>query len=166
VLAGVRATMPMLLLIRFEGIAGEYAQFDFGQVKVRLVNGTRRTVHFAAYRLKYSRWVHVVLVPTERVEPLVRSLLASFEMSGGVPLRIIFDNPRTVILRHEEGRLVWNAVLTLVAIDYGFTVELCTPRRAPSRISWASSSGASSAPSASMTSRSICRSSSRSGSSR
>ncbi|MFA5892290.1 MAG: IS21 family transposase [Actinomycetota bacterium] len=129
-LAAVRATLPTPLLVRFEGVAGEFAQFDFGQVSVRLTDGTRRTVHFAAYRLKYSRWVHVVLVPNERAEPLVRSLLTSFAASGdGVPLRVVFDNPKTVVLRHEEGRPVWHPMLAPVAIDYGFTIELCTPRQ-------------------------------------
>ena len=129
VLAGVRATIPAALQVRFEGVAGEFAQFDFGEVSVRLTDGSRRTVHFAAYRLKYSRWVHVVLVPNERVEALIRSLLDSFAASGGVPLRVVFDNPKTVVVRHEEGRPVWNAVLAPVAIDYGFTIELCTPRQ-------------------------------------
>ncbi len=54
VLASVRSTIPASLLVRFEGVAGEYAQFDFGVVSVRLTDGSRRTVHFAAYRLKYS----------------------------------------------------------------------------------------------------------------
>jgi transposase len=130
VLRGVRATRPAELLVRFEGVAGEFAQFDFGEVSVRLVDGTRRTVHFAAYRLKYSRWIHVVLVPNERVEALIRSLLASFAAAGpGVPLRVVFDNPKTVVLRHEDGRPVWNATLAQVAIDYGFTIELCTPHQ-------------------------------------
>lgn len=129
VVAGVRATVPTALLVRFEGVAGEFAQFDFGEVSVRLVDGRRRGVHFAAYRLKYSRWIHVVLVPNERVEALVRSLLASFEASAGVPLRVVFDNPKTVVLRSEEGRPVWNDTLAQVAIDYGFTVEVCTPRQ-------------------------------------
>lgn len=125
----VRATIPAPLLVRFEGVAGEFAQFDFGQVSVRLAEGRRRVVHFAAYRLKYSRWVHVVIVLNERIEPLVRSLLASFEASGGVPLRVVFDNPRTVVTRREEERPVWNPTLAQVAIDYGFTIELCTPRQ-------------------------------------
>ncbi len=129
VLGVVRATIPTALQVRFEGVAGEFAQFDFGEVSVRLMDGSRRTVHFAAYRLKYSRWVHVVIVPNERVEALIRSLLDSFAASGGVPLRVVFDNPRTVVVRHEEGRPVWNAVLAPVAIDYGFTIELCTPRQ-------------------------------------
>lgn len=42
---------------------------------------------------------------------------------------VVFDNPRTVVLRHDEGRPVWNPVLAPVAIDYGFTIELCTPRQ-------------------------------------
>ena len=129
VLGGVRATLPVEVLVRFEGLAGEFAQFDFGEVSVRLVEGTCRVVHFAAYRLKYSRWIHVVLVPNQRVEALIRSLLAGFEGSGGVPLRVVFDNPKTVVLRYEDQRPVWNPTLAQVAIDYGFTVELCTPRQ-------------------------------------
>ena len=129
VLARVRATIPAALQVRFEGVAGEFAQYDFGEVSVRLTDGSRRTVHFAAYRLKYSRWMHVVLVPNERVEALIRSLLDSFDAGGGVPLRVVFDNPKTVVVRRDEGRPVWNSVLAPVAIDYGFTIELCTPRQ-------------------------------------
>src|SRR3970040_422779 len=126
VLGGVRATLPAELLVRFEGLAGEFAQFDFGEVSVAGVEGPRRVVHFAAYRLKYSRWIHVVLVPNERVEALIRSLLAGFAASSGVPLRVVFDRPKTVVLRYEDGRPVWNATLAQVAIDYGFPLELCT----------------------------------------
>ncbi|HKV50115.1 MAG TPA: ATP-binding protein [Gemmatimonadaceae bacterium] len=85
-------------------MAGEFAQFDFGEVSVRLPDEKRRTVHFAAYSLKYSRWIHVVLVPNERVEALIRSLLeeladatvtgsrkAYFTDIATVPLLIIDD---------------------------------------------------------------------------
>jgi hypothetical protein len=74
--------------------------------------------------------MHVVLVPNERVEALIRSLLDSFAASDGVPLRVVFDNPKTVVVRHEAGRPVWNAILEQVAIDYGFTIELCSPTAA------------------------------------
>ena len=109
-IAEARQQIPAELMVRFEGVAGEFAQFDFGEVDVRLTSGARRRIHFAAYRLKWSRWIHVVVVPTERIEPLVRSLLASFEASGGVPLRVVFDNPRTVVIGREHGRPVWNGV--------------------------------------------------------
>lgn len=121
--------LPAELMVRFEGVPGEFAQFDFGQTDVRLLDGRRQRIHFAAYRLKYSRWVWVVIVPDERVESLVRALLAAFEHSGGVPLRVVFDNPKTVVLgRDVHGRPIWNQTLAQTAIDYGFTIELCTPR--------------------------------------
>lgn len=124
-----KAQLPAELMVRFEGVAGEFAQFDFGQTEVRLLDGRTQRVHFAAYRLKYSRWVWVVLVPDERVESLVRALLSAFEHSGGVPLRVVFDNPKTVVLgRDVHGRPIWNQTLAQAAIDLGFTIELCTPR--------------------------------------
>lgn len=124
-----KAQLPAELMVRFEGVAGEFAQFDFGQADVRLLDGSSRRIHFAAYRLKYSRWVWVVPVPDERIESLVRALLLCFEHAGGVPLRVVFDNPKTVVTsRGEGGRPVWNPTLAQVAIDYGFTIELCAPR--------------------------------------
>lgn len=124
-----RQALAASLMVRFEGVAGEFAQFDFGEVDVRLLDGRRKRVHFAAYRLKYSRWVSVVLVPDERVESLVRALLASFEASGGVPLRVVFDRPKTVVVgRERDGRPIWNQTLAQTVIDYSFTIELCAPR--------------------------------------
>src|SRR5215207_10229844 len=121
--------IPAELMVRFEGVAGEFAQFDFGVADVRLLDGRAQRIHFAAYRLKYSRWAWVAVVPDERVESLVRALLACLEHAGGVPLRVVFDNPKTVVLgRDEHGRPRWNPTLAQVAIDYGFTVELCAPR--------------------------------------
>ncbi len=127
-LAQERSKLPVELMVRFEGVAGEFAQFDFGQTEVRLPDRVRRRVHFAAYRLKYSRWTHVVVVPNEQVEALVRALLDAFERSEGVPLRVVFDRPKTVVIREEQGRPVWNPTLAQVAIDYGFSIELCRPR--------------------------------------
>jgi len=124
-----REKLPKELMVRFEGVPGEFAQFDFGQVDVRLVGGGKRRVHFAVYRLKYSRWVWVTLVPDERVESLIRALLTAFEASGGVPLRVVFDRPKTVVVGQEkDGRPIWNQTLAQTAIDYGFTIEVCAPR--------------------------------------
>lgn len=125
----IHETLPKPLMVRFEGVPGEFAQFDFGQVDVRLPEGRKKRLHFAAYRLKYSRWIGVVIVEDERIESLVRALLECFDASGGVPLRVVFDRPRTVVVgKDEHGRPVWNSTLGQVAIDYGFAIELCAPR--------------------------------------
>src|SRR5262249_25622756 len=77
---------PTTPLVRFEGVAGEFSQHDFGEVRVRYLSGGEEHLHFFASRLKYSRWVDVRLVGDQRVEALVRSLLAGFAAFGGVPL--------------------------------------------------------------------------------
>ena len=41
----------------------------------------------------------------------------------------VFDNPKTVTLGREGGRILWNDTFGQVALDYGFGVELCTPGR-------------------------------------
>jgi len=120
---------PVTPLVRFEGLAGEFSQHDFGSVEVRYLDGGVEHIHFFASRLKYSRWVDVRLVDNERVEALVRSLLAGFGAFGGIPLLAVFDNPKTVTLGGEGGRILWNSTFGQVALDYGFGVELCTPAR-------------------------------------
>lgn len=39
----VHETFPKALMVRFEGVAGEFAQFDFGQVDVRLPAGRKKS---------------------------------------------------------------------------------------------------------------------------
>ncbi len=124
------ASRPTAPLVRFEGVAGEFSQHDFGQVRVTYADGTIEKVSFFVSRLKYSRWSDVRVVPDEKVEALVRALLAGFEAFGGVPLRSVFDNPKTIVLGRPGGRIEWNPTFAQVAVDYGLGVELCTPRRA------------------------------------
>jgi transposase len=84
------------LVVRFEGLPGEYGQFDFGEVVVTFADGRRERLHFFASRLKYSRLLHVELTPDQRAESVVRALVASFEAWGGAPREWVFDNPRTI----------------------------------------------------------------------
>ena len=120
---------PTTPLVRFEGVAGEFSQHDFGQVVVRYLDGIEERLHFFVSRLKYSRWVDVCVVDDEAVESLVRSLLHGFESFGGVPLVAVFDNPKTVVVSRAGGRIQWNDTFGQTALDYRFAPELCTPRR-------------------------------------
>ncbi len=116
-------------LVRFEGLAGEFSQNDFGSVRVHYDDGTGEILHFFASRLKWSRWVYVQLVPDEKVESLVRALLGAFDAFGGVPLACVFDNPKTVVISRHGDQIQWNDTFAQVALDYRFVPELCTPRR-------------------------------------
>ena len=115
-------------LVRFEGVPGEFSQHDFGQVDVRYRSGALERVHFFASRLKWSRVVHVAVVPDEREETVVRGLLDAFEAFGGIPLVTVWDNPKTVVLSRRGELIVWNPTFGQVALDYRFAPELCWPR--------------------------------------
>jgi hypothetical protein len=49
-------------------VPGEFSRHDFGQVDVRYRAGGGERLRFFASRLKWSRVVHVTLVPDEREE--------------------------------------------------------------------------------------------------
>jgi transposase len=117
--------------MRFEGLPGEFSQHDFGQVKVRYIDGNCRIVHFFASRLKWSRWVEVSLVDNEVVETLVRKLAEHFTRFGGVPLCAVFDRPKTVALSwREDGQVTeWNPTFAYAALELGFTAEVCWPHQ-------------------------------------
>ena len=117
-------------MVRFEGLPAEFSQHDFGEVRVTFRSGKTEKITFFASRLKYSRFLHVVVVPDQRAEALVRGLVDSFAAFRGVPLVAVFDNPRTVVTGRKDGRPVWNSAFEQAAVDLGFIPELCTPRRA------------------------------------
>jgi len=117
-------------IVRFEGLPGEFSQHDFGHVDVRYLDGTKRRVHFFASRLKYSRWVEVTLVPNERVESLVRTMVDHFAAWGGRPLLAVFDRPKTIAISWtKDGHVTqWNPIFAGVVLDLGLGVELCWPK--------------------------------------
>ena len=119
------------LLMRFEGLPGEFSQHDFGQVKIRFLDDKCCTVHFFASRLKWSRWVEVSLVENEVVETLVRELAEHFTRFGGVPLCAVFDRPKTVALSwRKDGEVTeWNPTFAYAALELGFTAEVCWPHQ-------------------------------------
>lgn len=116
-------------VVRFEGLPGEFSQHDFGQVDVRYIDGGQERVHFFASRLKYSRWVEVTLVPDERVEPLVRTMVDHFAAIGGIPLLAVFDRPKTIALHWSKDGVIteWNPTFSAVTLELGLGVELCWP---------------------------------------
>jgi transposase len=94
---------PPAPVVRFEGVAGEFAQHDFGQLTVTYTDGTSETLTFYAGRLKYSRAVHVCLVAGESAEAFIRGMESFARALGGLPLINVIDNTKAaVISRHKD----------------------------------------------------------------
>ena len=130
-LAQTLRTREVRPLVRFEGLAGEFSQHDFGEVVVQYQDGVEEKVHFFASRLKYSRWVEVTIVRDQRVESLVRTLVDHLAAFGGIPLVAVFDRPKTVALTWGRDGVVteWNPTFAAVVLDLGLGVEVCWPYR-------------------------------------
>jgi transposase len=116
-------------IVRFEGVPGEYAQFDFGERWIDYADGTKRKVIAFVGRLKYSRHVHVEIVPDQKAETLVRAVVACLEAWRCVPLIWVFDNPKTVRISPIGQPIVIHNYLAGLAAELNAAVLLCTPHQ-------------------------------------
>jgi transposase len=114
-------------VIRFEGLPGEYVQWDWGEAQVPLGGEPVKRV-FLAGRLKYSRLVGVRWRTQMDLETLLRAMLEIVTAWGGVPWAWVFDNMKTVTLgRDATGQPRWNPGFWRFATEVGFHPELCDP---------------------------------------
>ena len=116
-------------VVLFEGLPGEYAQFDFGQVEITFTaTGTQR-VHFFAGRLKYSRYMHVVLVSDETSETVARSLLLCLAAFGGSTKEWVFDNAKTIrVSPIGVMPVVLHRYIAQLVTEYNVIATFCAPR--------------------------------------
>jgi transposase len=115
-------------VIRFEGLPGEFTQWDFGEGWVTFLDGTRRKVQFFAGRLKYSRFMHVELVPNQKSEALIRALIACLVIFGGSTKQWVFDNAKTIRISKMDEPLVLHAYLRDLVAEMNVLPEMCAAR--------------------------------------
>jgi len=123
---------PPLPVVRFEGVAGEFAQHDFGSFTVTYTDGRSEKLTFYAGRLKYSRALHVCLVAGETTEGFIRGMEAAAGAWGGLPLLNVIDNTRAAIRRrHREPggpeRIEYNATFATFLREVGVFAEPTYP---------------------------------------
>ena len=126
-----RKRLPGDVPVRFDGLAGELLQIDWGEVRrfpflrADLVGQTR---YFFAARLKYSRWMWVCFTTDMREETLLRCLIAVFVALGGVPWVVTTDNMKTVVLgRDHANQPLWHPAYATCAAEFGFLPAACDP---------------------------------------
>lgn len=115
--------------VRFETGPGQQAQVDFGQLRV-WISEYPTVVHLFVFTLGYSRRVWVHAYPHERLAALLDGHEGAFRHFGGVPLEGLYDNPRTLVIGRQDGRVLWHPVFEDFARYYGFTPRACRPYRA------------------------------------
>ncbi|MBA3358516.1 MAG: IS21 family transposase [Thermoleophilaceae bacterium] len=100
---------------------GEWMLCDWGAAgTVETVAGPRKLSFFSSV-LGWSRFRTVSFSCSERFGALAVGLAHSFEQVGGVPGRVLFDNPKTVATGHLAGVAVLNPDLVRLAAHYRFS---------------------------------------------
>lgn len=124
-----RSLQPSKATVRFETRPGHQLQHDWGELTVE-VDGQPTRVNIAVNVLGYSRQMHVYAAPAQDAEHTYESLVRAFEAFGGVPAEVLVDNQRAAVLKHENGRVVFNPRFLDLAGHYGFQPRACRPYRA------------------------------------
>lgn len=118
-------------IVRFETPPGRQLQIDF----VVLRRGPSPLRAFTA-ELGYSRYPFVEFTDNERAETLIACLERAFHWFGGVPLHVLCDNPKTIVIErdaYEEGKHKFNGKMLDFAKHCGFDIKLCAPYRAQTK---------------------------------
>ena len=114
---------------RTEYAPGEIGQVDWLELPGRVPDpfGEPRRTYALLLVLGYSRYLTAGFSFGLALPDLLRCLAEGLGFLGGVPKRLVFDNPKTVVLRHRGPEVVWNPGFVAFADRYGFRPHACTP---------------------------------------
>ena len=118
-------------VVRFETAPGLQMQVDFTVIR-------RQAPVLKAFvaTLGYSRATFVHFYDHERSEAWLDGLRRAFDFFGGVPLEVLFDNAKTIMIKRDalgDGLHRWHPELAQLAKDYGFKPRVCKPYRAKTK---------------------------------
>lgn len=105
---------------------GECAQVDWGSYGSIRVGETMRRLSFFVMVLCYSRQMYVEFTVSQTMEHFLACHENAFRAFGGVPARIMIDNLKTGVLKHERGEApVYNPKYLDYAQHNGFSISAC-----------------------------------------
>jgi transposase len=112
---------------------GEWLLCDWGSAGTVETPAGPRPLSFFGSVLGYSRHRQLTFSCSERFPALAVGLASNLEQLGGVPQKILFDNPKTVTLRDVAGAAVLNPELVRLAAHYRFRPQTTAFYDAPSK---------------------------------
>ena len=127
----LRPTLPVEPEVRFKTAMGEQLQVDW----VEFRKGSAPLHAFCA-TLGYSRASYVEFVSDMKVATLIGCHERAFAAFGGVPLKVLYDNMKTVVIERDvygEGLHRYHAGFLDFAKHSGFKIKLCQPYRAQTK---------------------------------
>lgn len=109
---------------------GEQAQVDWGRAKA-IIGGKETEVCLFCLRMRASKVPFVWAFPTEKLEAFLEGHRRAFEWLGGVPGELVYDNPKTAVVKILSGpKRQEHQVFSSLRAHYLFESIFCRPGKA------------------------------------
>lgn len=115
-------------VIRFETDPGQQGQFDWSPYTLKFTRTGWTDVLCFSYILGFSRRHYIDFTLTRDFYTLIRRHQDAFTYFGGVPKECLYDNEKTVVLRWEAGKPVFNPSFTAFITHYNCRPIACRPK--------------------------------------
>jgi transposase len=112
---------------------GQQGQMDWTSYRLEFTRAGREEVLCFSYILGFSRRQFIDFTRRRDFFTLIRRHQDAFAWFGGVPRECLYDNEKTVVLRWEMGRPVFNPAFTAFITHYGCRPIACRPGRAQTK---------------------------------
>jgi len=128
-LSGMRKRPKREPEVRFETPPAELGQMDWSPYTIPFKRAGKMTVLCFSYILAFSRRQYIDFTLHRDFHTLIRRHKDAFEYFGGVPKKCLYDGEKTVILRREAGRPVYNPAFVQFITHYRCKPLACRPFR-------------------------------------
>lgn len=112
--------------IRFETIPGLQGQMDWADFQIADRLGSF-TVYLFVLVLGFSRAMFAWFVDRCTLQAFMDAHIHAFHYLGGIPMEMLYDNMKHVVINRKFGQTVFNVEFSHFAQHYGFKPIACPP---------------------------------------